>query len=293
MHKHAALHYLPYISLGLIGLLAAGAAAAGWHMYDRHAALESRTAELEGTLASTTALLIATIEETQTTLSGALEEQKEALEDELSGISGTVETLEKLSKTDPELLQKYSKVFFLNEHYAPERLAAVSKEFVYDENRTERIHALVKPHLEDLLEEAQDDEIELYIKSSFRSFNEQGALKGAYSVTYGAGTANQFSADQGYSEHQLGTTVDFVTTGLGGQLTTAFENTAAYAWLAENAHRWGFVLSYPKNNGYYIYEPWHWRFVGEDLAERLYEDGEHFYDLDQREIDEYLVLLFD
>lgn len=292
MHKAAHFYSVPVITLGLVGVLGAGVVAAGYVAYERHAELAQRTAELESTLASTTALLIATVEETQATLSDALNEQKEALEDELSEVSGTVNTLEKLSRTDPELLQKYSKVFFLNEHYAPERLAAVPEEFVYDESRTERIHALVEPYLEDLLEAAQEDGIELYVKSSFRSFNEQASLKSAYSVTYGVGTANQFSADQGYSEHQLGTTVDFVTTGLGGQLN-GFERTEAYAWLLENAHRWGFILSYPQNNGYYVFEPWHWRFVGEDLAERLHDEGEHFYDLDQREIDEYLVLLFD
>lgn len=72
--------------------------------------------------------------------------------------------------------------------------------------------------MEDLLEDAKDDDAELYVKSAYRSFEEQSALKSAYSVTYGAGMANQFSADQGYSEHQLGTTVDFITKGLGGKL---------------------------------------------------------------------------
>ena len=81
---------------------------------------------------------------------------------------------------------------------------------------------------------------------------------------YGSG-ANSFSADQGYSEHQLGTTVDFSTSSLGGSLN-GFDQTEAYEWLDKNAHRFGFILSYSKDNAYYIYEPWHWRFVGKDLA---------------------------
>lgn len=290
MHKTALAEVpLPYVALAL-GVLIVGAG--GWLLYERTVDLSTRVGELENTLASTTALLIGTIEETQTSLSSALNEEKERLQEELGDISGTVSTLEKLSKTDPELLQKYSKVFFLNEHYAPERLVAIDEEYVYDEDQVERVHALVGPHLEDLLEEAEDDGIELFVKSAFRSFNEQGALKGAYTVTYGAGTANQFSADQGYSEHQLGTTVDFITPGLNGQLT-GFEKTEAYEWLLENAHNYGFVLSYPPNNQYYLFEPWHWRYVGEDLARRLERRGEYFYDLDQREIDNYLVELFD
>jgi D-alanyl-D-alanine carboxypeptidase len=117
-------------------------------------------------------------------------------------------------------------------------------------------------------------------------------LKSTYSVTYGAGTANRFSADQGYSEHQLGTTLDF-TTPATGLVFSKFEKTSAYAWLAENGYTYGFVLSYPKNNTYYQYEPWHWRFVGRGLAAKLHADGKRFYDLDQRDIDSYLISFFD
>ncbi len=215
----------------------------------------------------------------------------QAIQSRLGGFESSLGTLEKLSKTDPELLQKYSKVFFLNEHYAPERLAQIEKEYTYDESRPEKVHAAVLPYLEDLLNEAKDDGIELFVKSAFRSYNEQSALKSAYKVTYGAGTANTFSADQGYSEHQLGTTVDFISTGQGGNLN-GFEKTAAYEWLQKNAHKYGFVLSYPPNNAHYIFEPWHWRYVGESLADYLYDREKYFYELEQRQIDEYLAELF-
>ncbi len=227
-----------------------------------------------------------------------LEERTAALEERMGGVSrdfdtitDSVELLEKLARTDPELLQKYSKVFFLNEHYAPERLAEIPAEYRYHNERTERLHAAVWPSLKRLMDEAKEDGVELYVKSAYRSFEEQKSLKSAYTVTYGAGSANQFSADQGYSEHQLGTTVDLITTGLGGSLA-GFGNTAAYKWLTENAYRFGFVLSYPEGNSYYVYEPWHWRFVGKDLARELHKRNAHFYDLDQREIDEYLPELF-
>jgi D-alanyl-D-alanine carboxypeptidase len=72
-----------------------------------------------------------------------------------------------------------------------------------------------------------------------------------------------------------------------------FETTPAYEWLVKNAYKFGFALSYPKDNAYYIFEPWHWRFVGTDLARKLHRDGKSFYDLEQREIDEYLISLFD
>ena len=222
----------------------------------------------------------------------AIQSRVGGFEETVGNISGTVGTLEKLSKTDPELLQKYSKVFFLNEHYAPERLSQIEKAYTYDEDRIEKVLTSVPGPLEDMLNEAKDDGVEMYVKSSYRSFNEQSALKNAYSVTYGAGSANQFSADQGYSEHQLGTTVDLITTGLGGQLA-GFEKTKAYQWLLDNAYKYGFVLSYPANNGYYIFEPWHWRYVGVKLATYLHNRNKNFYDLEQRQIDEYLVNIFD
>lgn len=237
---------------------------------------------------------LALSEENATELSQLLEEEKERNDDfekQINKVSGTVGKLDKLSKIDPELLMKYSKVYFLNEHYAPEKVVPIATSSLRNSQVLEYIDAKVEPHLTDLFDEAQDDGINLKVASAYRSFAEQKSLKSTYTVLYGSG-ANTFSADQGYSEHQLGTTLDFTTDALGGALA-GFENTEAYAWLLDNAHRYGFVLSYPKDNAYYIFEPWHWRFVGEDLARDLHKKNMYFYDMDQREIDTYLIKLFD
>lgn len=218
-------------------------------------------------------------------------DRNDAMEEQIVEIAGTVSDLDKLSKTDEELLQKYSKVYFLNEHYVPEALEEIADEWKYDESRSHQLHAKVMPFFEDMLEEAKEDEIELWAVSAYRSFDEQAHLKGHYLVTYGSG-ANAFSADQGFSEHQLGTTVDFTTRGLGGGLS-GFGNTEAYQWLLDNAHKFGFTLSYPEGNQYYVYEPWHWRFVGKDLADDLHDAGASIYDWEQREIDQYLLNIFD
>ena len=227
-------------------------------------------------------------------LSEALENEKnknQVFEDQISDISSTVGYLAKLQATDPELLKKYSRVYFLNEHYAPKKLALIDTQWLYNGSSNLEIHTDVKPHLEGLLEDAEEDGLSLKVISAFRSFGTQAALKSSYRVTYGSG-ANQFSADQGYSEHQLGTTVDFTTPTVGATFT-GFEKTPEYAWLKDNAHKYGFILSYPPNNKYYQYEPWHWRFVGDALARSLYKEGKYFYDLDQREIDTYLGEIFE
>lgn len=218
-------------------------------------------------------------------------ERNDEFEDRINDLAGTVSDLDKLSKTDKELLQKYSKVYFLNEHYVPSDISEIDDEWKYDETRDHRLHSKAIPFFEDMVEDAKEDGIDLWVVSAYRSFEYQSQLKGAYTVTYGTG-ANAFSADQGFSEHQLGTAVDFTTGGLGGGLT-GFGSTPAYQWLRENAHEYGFTLSYPENNAYYVFEPWHWRFVGTELAEHLHDNDLNFYDVPQREIDQYLLHIFD
>ena len=216
----------------------------------------------------------------------------DSFQGQISNIGSTVGTLEKLSQTDKELLRKYSKVYFLSENYRPAKLTAIDKSYLYRKEDDIYIHTEVLPYLEMMFKFTSSNNIDLLIASAFRSFEEQSSLKSQYTVVYGAGTANQFSADQGYSEHQMGTTVDFTTSLVGGT-SLAFQTSPAYKWLIDNAYKYGFVLSYPENNTYYKFEPWHWRFVGVELARRLYVNKEHFYDLGQREIDEYLIKLFD
>lgn len=220
------------------------------------------------------------------------QEKNSTLAEQIRGVIGTVGTLEKLSKTDKELLKKYSKVYFLNENYVPINLVRIDGKYLSNPNAPMEFHANAYPYLVSMFEAALREGITLKVVSAYRSFGTQTALKAAYKVTYGAGTANQFSADQGYSEHQLGTALDITTPEINGT-STKFETTTAFTWLTTNAHRFGFTLSYPKGNAYYQYEPWHWRFVGASLATRLKNENKYFYDLEQRIIDEYLIRIFD
>tara|TARA_B100000745_G_scaffold199304_1_gene131456 strand:- start:4749 stop:5576 length:828 start_codon:yes stop_codon:yes gene_type:complete len=218
-------------------------------------------------------------------------DKNDEFDDKIREISKTVGVLNKLSKTDEELLQKYSKVYFLNENYIPSDITQIEDQYVLPGKDAAFFHGDALPFLENMIEDAARDDIDLSVISAYRSFDQQEALKGQYTTVYGSG-ANTFSADQGYSEHQLGTTVDLTDAATAGTYNS-FADTKAYAWLLKNAYKHGFTLSYPEKNGYYIFEPWHWRFVGEDLAEYLYDNDLNFYDLEQREIDEYLISIFD
>lgn len=217
--------------------------------------------------------------------------RNQEFENELRALAGTIGELDKLAKTDKELLQKYSKVYFLSENYIPERLQQINDQYVLAGRGDQYFHARAVSKLTDMIGAAKRAGHDLKVISAYRSFETQTELKGQFTQVYGSG-ANAFSADQGYSEHQLGTAVDVTTPEVGGTFSS-FAETEAYEWMLKNAHRFGFVLSYPEGNQFYIFEPWHWRFVGEDLARDLNRAGANFYDWEQREIDKYLLTIFD
>ena len=215
----------------------------------------------------------------------------DAFAKQVEEITGAVGILQQLQGTDRELLQKYSRTYFLSENYVPSRLAFIQKRHTYNSVDSQQIHAQVKPFLERMLDAAISVGNEMMVVSAYRSAYEQSQVNSRYNVLYGKG-ANTFSAEQGYSEHQLGTTADLTTPEIGSTFTD-FEKTGAYTWFLQNAYQYGFVLSYPKDNPYYIFEPWHWRFVGVEFAALLHDQNRNFYDLDQEEINQYLLDIFD
>ena len=268
-------------------------AAASWYGYYRYDLLQKdftygkKNAEetiksLEGRLASTTA--------EKEDILVLLKARAADFQNEIDFIKEKVSTMEKLQNTDPELLQKYSKVYFLNENYIPAELSLINEDFLFNKTKPLQIHTKVRPYLEALMRAARADSVDISALSAYRSFDTQASLKSQYTVTYGT-NSNKFSADQGYSEHQLGTTVDF-TTKKTGEALVGFDKTPAHEWLLNNAYRFGFILSYPKENSYYIFEPWHWRFVGVYFAAYIHDNGKSFYDLPQRDIDQYLISIF-
>lgn len=282
------------VTLGFIVLFVLVGALA-WYSSARINALSTDITNLTNALASTTV----TIANATTTLADALQQEQRRVQaqlgdvqDQVGSVTGTVSDLQKLSAIDPQLLAKYSKVFFLPDTYAPARLVEIPAQYEYIETNHLQVIPEILPFFEQMLDQAKASGVDIYASSAYRSFATQSALKSQYRVTYGAGTANSFSADQGYSEHQLGTAIDFITTGTGGELE-GFDKRPAYEWMTQNAYKYGFVLSYPQNNGYYIYEPWHWRFVGVKLATYLHQHDMYFYEMDQRTIDTYLISLFD
>lgn len=127
-----------------------------------------------------------------------------------------------------------------------------------------------------LVAAAQAGGLQLFVSSAYRSYQTQVAVHNYWVQVLGPARAARVSAKPGHSEHQLGTTVDLTTPRVGYQLTEAFGETPEGRWLQANAHRFGFVMSYPAGKEDitgYEYEPWHFRYVGVDVATYIHEAG--------------------
>lgn len=115
------------------------------------------------------------------------------------------------------------------------------------------------------------------IVSAYRSYEQQEQTFNYWVSQVGYEEALLVSARPGHSEHQLGTTLDF--TSLGGAAPWQYSDwaqTPAGAWMAANAWRYGFVMSYPRDSfdvACYSYEPWHYRYVGRSVAAEIRSSG--------------------
>jgi D-alanyl-D-alanine carboxypeptidase len=126
----------------------------------------------------------------------------------------------------------------------------------------------------------------LILNSGFRTYKNQQGLYNRTRDTRGLGVAEKLSARPGHSEHQLGLAADFSVQGQGCVIMVCFGKTAGGKWLAENAYKHGFIIRYQK--GYrsitgFQYEPWHFRYVGVELATEMRTKGintlEEFWEL--------------
>lgn len=113
------------------------------------------------------------------------------------------------------------------------------------------------------------------IVAAYRNYKDQAALFHERKNALGTEGARAKTAAPGHSEHQLGTTIDFKTKG-ASDVDATWEKTPAGAWMAANAGKFGFVMSYPRhaqNQTCYVYEPWHYRYFGVATAREITESG--------------------
>lgn len=128
--------------------------------------------------------------------------------------------------------------------------------------------------LKDLFSEAKVAGYDLVARSGYRSYETQVMLYNNYVARDGMESADTYSARPGHSEHQTGLTIDITSSSVNHGLTESFGETEEGQWVAENAHRFGFIIRYPQERTLetgYQYEPWHLRYVGVDSATQIYQ----------------------
>lgn len=156
------------------------------------------------------------------------------------------------------LVNKYYK---LPSGYEPDDLITTSNNKSSVKMRKEASSAL-----ESMSNAMWDDDIKILLQSGYRSEDTQEYLYNNYVKSDGKEEADTYSARPGHSEHQTGLAIDLT---MDGTLEETFEDTLAFTWLTKNAHKYGFILRYPKDKVYmtgYMYEPWHYRYVGVEVA---------------------------
>ena len=115
------------------------------------------------------------------------------------------------------------------------------------------------------------ENLNIYLSSGFRSYSTQDRIYNNYVARDGKVAADTYSARAGYSEHQSGLAFDV------NQINSTFDDSEEAIWLSNNCYKYGFILRYPKGKEDitgYKYESWHFRYVGVDLATKLYNNGD-------------------
>ena len=124
--------------------------------------------------------------------------------------------------------------------------------------------------LNEMVNAAAEEGIKLYAVSSYRSYSTQATLYNNYVARDGVAAADRYSARAGHSEHQTGLAFDL------NSLEQSWGETVEGKWLAANCYKYGFIIRYPKDKEGvtgYMYEPWHVRYLGKDIASDVYKSG--------------------
>ena len=170
-----------------------------------------------------------------------------------------------LSKGYLLIVNKYYK---LDSNYTPDNLVKVENNLGqgYLEKETYEHFVL-------MANDAKKEGLTLLSASPYRSYATQKYIYNDYVKRNGQEEADTYSARPGHSEHQTGLAVD-IKSDLSGELMR-FETTKEAKWLSENAYKYGFILRYPKGKEHitgYIYESWHYRYVGVETAKKIKEE---------------------
>ena len=179
------------------------------------------------------------------------------------------EDIIKPTNVDDGILMLVNKFHYLSEDYNPDDIVKISNMYSYDNNS---IKEEVYTQYKKMWNAAKKEDLTLIVTSSYRKYDVQDELWTSRANSQGEEEADKETARAGFSEHQTGLALDIVTYN---SLLNDFENTDEFKWLQKNAHKYGFILRYPKDKEDitgYSYESWHYRYVGVEVATKIYEE---------------------
>lgn len=177
-------------------------------------------------------------------------------------------------ESDTSLTRLINQAYPIDQGYKPNDLIVTSVPSLHDE---QTIRKELDQPLNDLFKDAKDNGMELMVVSGYRDFDEQTSLWYTYCEKYGLAYTRRMDAHPGACEHQLGLAVDLGVKSRKCELYQCFEDMNGYDWLVEHAYEYGFIQRYPKggeSSTGIMYSPWHFRYVGKDLAKKIHESNQ-------------------
>ena len=166
-------------------------------------------------------------------------------------------------------------------NYTPPMLKDIASEV--KTSGTVCLRADVIPNVKQMFQKARKDGVQLAISSGYREHEVQQYLYNYWRAEHKGKTAPEYDiVKPGESEHRLGTTINITDASIRyAPLDRRFNKSAGGRWMKENAHKYGFVMSYPKkvNSADQQSKPWQWRFVGVTVATALYKQQKGFNDI--------------
>ena len=173
-------------------------------------------------------------------------------------------------KNTDSLMVLVNKLNRLQSNYVPHDLEQISLNYATN-NKFLRKEA--KENFEKLSSDAKKIGYSIIAVSAYRDYDYQENLFNNYVKEKGENYALKCSAKAGHSEHQTGLSVDVM--GSNNDYDQ-FEKSKEFDWMKNNSYKYGFILRYPKGKEYitgFKYEPWHYRYVGKDIASIIYTEG--------------------
>lgn len=210
------------------------------------------------------------------------EQNIDSLEDAKQALQGVRETM-----LAPELGNDFvliNKNYYLPSTFIPDNLRLVD----VSSNKPIELPDHVALQVEAMFAAAKADNLDIVLASGYRSYDYQEGIFSRRVANHGFEEAEKVVAIPGESEHQTGLAIDITSAAMSYGLDQTFDQEAEFEWMMAHCHEYGFILRYLKEKQditEYVYEPWHYRYIGDaEIAKYIMEQGltyDEYYEMER------------